>query len=186
MALADPVTVISQDDAASTRRKQILKNRDHNMRIQYSQFHPDPTLRGTINDKLPRSRAQAAVDSGLATEIPYKNYFERLAAEGQSQTSGACQNVNVIGTEWGFDVSLSQFHVPVIVKRSGSEVTFYDGPVADTPKSISRQFYEAVGKSLTDEEREQLRVAECKERDQRQAQEQSEKLGLARLKYFRT
>lgn len=55
------------------------------MRIKYSDFHPDPALRGVINDKLPRHRAQAAVDSGLAVEIPYASYRERIAAESAAQ-----------------------------------------------------------------------------------------------------
>jgi hypothetical protein len=55
------------------------------MKIRYSEFHPDPSLRGKINDSLPRSRAQAAVDSGLAVEIPYTSYRERLASEEASR-----------------------------------------------------------------------------------------------------
>lgn len=50
------------------------------MKIRYSEFHPDPSLRGTINDSLPRHRALAAIDSGLAVEIPYASAQERLAA----------------------------------------------------------------------------------------------------------
>jgi hypothetical protein len=157
------------------------------MRIQYSQFHPDPTLRGTINDKLPRSIAQGVVASGLATEIPYKNYFERLAAEGQSQTAGAVVNVQVVGTEWGFsDAKHSQFKIPVVVKRFGSETIWYSTPPSDCPASILKQFLDAQSREVTPAEREQLRVKECAERDARQAQEQAEKLGMARLKYFRT
>lgn len=51
------------------------------MKIRYSDFHPDPSLRGKINDSLPRHRALAAIDSGLAVEIPYKDFRERLRSE---------------------------------------------------------------------------------------------------------
>jgi hypothetical protein len=51
------------------------------MKIRYSEFHPDPSLRNVINDTLPRHRALAAIDSGLATEIPYASAQERLRSE---------------------------------------------------------------------------------------------------------
>ena len=128
------------------------------------------------------------VAAGLAEYVPYKNYAERLAAEGQSQTAGTYQNVNVVGTEWGFvDAERSQFRIPVVVKRFGAETTWYSTPPSDCPASILKQFLDGQSRELPPEELERLRVAECKERDERQENETAERKGIARLtKYFRT
>jgi len=128
------------------------------------------------------------VAAGLAEYVPYRNYQERLAAEGASQTVGSVQNVNVVGIEWGFiDAERSLFRIPVVVKRFGAESTWFSSPPSDCPASILKQFLDGQSRELTPEEIEQRRVSESKERDARQEVEQSEKLGMARLtQYFRT
>ena len=135
-------------------------------------------------EHIDNSTAKTLIAAGFAEHIPYKDFRERLAAEATSQTAGTVVSVGVAAVEWGFDGSCTQFKQPVIIFKRGSETTYYDGPVKDTPCAIVKQFYEAVGTALTDEQINAIRLAECKERDARYATAQAEKLGMA--KYRRT
>jgi len=133
-------------------------------------------------EHLDNATAKTLIAAGFAEHVPYKDFRERLAAESTSQTAGTVVSVSVVGTEWGFDGSCSQFRQPVIIFKRGSETTYYDAPVKDTPASIVKQFYEAVGTALTPEQIETIRLAECKERAVRLAAEQAEKLGMAKYR----
>jgi hypothetical protein len=133
-------------------------------------------------EHLDNATAKTLIAAGFAEHVPYKDFRERLAAESTSQTAGTVVSVSVVGTEWGFDGSCSQFRQPVIIFKRGAETTYYDAPVKDTPASIVKQFYEAIGTALTPEQIETIRIAECNERAARIAQEQAEKLGMAKYR----
>ena len=111
------------------------------MKIKYLPPSPNATVDfgyGEIGvNHVKNSDAGPLISAGFARHIPYRNYVERLAAEATSQTAGSFQNVSVDGVEWGFDGSLSQFRVPVIIKKEGSTTTIFCGPVAGTPAPIS-------------------------------------------------
>ena len=153
------------------------------MRIQYSQFHPDPSLRGTINDKLPRHRALAAIDSGLATEIPYKDYRERLATEGQGMQT---PDPNfIIGSQWGVQSAIQGYawSKVLVIKKVGSETFFYATPPPDAPLPIVQQYWDQVGHT---EDPETIRVRECQLAAAQQAQDIADKQAERVVRFGRT
>jgi hypothetical protein len=133
-------------------------------------------------EHIDNATARTLIAAGFAEHVPYKDFRERLAAESTSQTACTIVSVSVSGTEWGFDGSCSQFRQPVIIFKRGAETTYYDAPVKDTPASVVRQFYEAVGTALTDAQIETIRIAECNERAARIATEQAEKAAMAKYR----
>ena len=126
------------------------------MKIKYLPPSPNATVDfgyGEIGvNHVKNSDAGPLISAGFARHIPYRNYVERLAAEATSQTAGSFQNVSVDGVEWGFDGSLSQFRVPVIIKKEGSTTTIFCGPVAGTPAPIVKQFFEATNQPVNNAE----------------------------------
>lgn len=139
------------------------------MKIQFTQFAPDPSLRGTTKT-LPAHRAQPLIDSGVAVQVPWKDFRERLAAEATSQTAGSFQNVSV-DEEWGIDTSLTQFRQVVIIRKRGSETIIYDSPTKNTPPSIVKQFRDATQPTVSPEWAEELRDREKNKQLEQQSRE---------------
>jgi len=104
------------------------------MKIRYSDFHPDPSLRGTINDKLPRHRALAAIDSGLATEIPYASAQERL----RSETPWAFESVDAT-VRWSVAQGMvnGRYYISAKCSRPQCSTLTYDAPPSAAIESIT-------------------------------------------------
>jgi hypothetical protein len=88
------------------------------MKIEYTQFAPDPALRGkTVH--LPSSIAQPLIASGVAKHVPYKDFRERLAEEGASGNDPSNVVVNFYkDPEWGVVQLVRKL---VIIKKHGYE-----------------------------------------------------------------
>ncbi len=111
------------------------------MRITYTEFVPNPNLRGTTVN-LPAHVAQVLIAQGSAVAVPYKSYQDRLASEFSSPAVP-------VKIEWGIQQgSASQYSRPAITKRVGSEATFYSTPPADCPAAIAEQFRQLVDGTL--------------------------------------
>jgi hypothetical protein len=79
--------------------------------------------------------------AGFAVEIPYASFRERLLEEGQGGANPQSTNPCVVGVEWGVkSASGSGFGVVAVIKRFGSETTYFSAPPADAPESIKRRF----------------------------------------------
>jgi hypothetical protein len=103
------------------------------MKIRYSEFHPDPSLRNVINDTLPRHRALAAIDSGLAIEIPYASAQERL----RSETPWAFESVTAT-VQWSVTLgSMNQrYAISAKCSRPNCQTFSYDGSPAGVRERI--------------------------------------------------
>jgi hypothetical protein len=115
-----------------------LARQENIMKVRFLPFSP----KAGIETHIDNATGRILVAGGFAEQIPYKNAAERLAAEAPAQTVGVYHNVSVVGVEWGFDTK--QFASPVIIKRQGSETTYYDAPVAGCPAAIIKQWEEAT------------------------------------------
>jgi hypothetical protein len=81
------------------------------------------------------------IASGFAEAIPYKDFRERLQAEGQGGTDPHNVNPCVEGIQWGVkDASDSGFRIATVIKRSGAETTYFSALPPDAPKSIVARF----------------------------------------------
>ena len=110
------------------------------MRITYTEFVPDPKLRGTTVN-LPAHVCQVLIAQGSAVAVPYKSYQERLAAEAMPPAPPP-------EISWGVqDTGASLFSVVCIVKKVGNETFYLKEPPTDgsCPPSIVAKW-----KSLTD------------------------------------
>jgi hypothetical protein len=142
------------------------------MRITYTEHVPDPKLRGTTTN-LPAHIAQVLIASGQAITVPYKGYQEFLAAEHSTGSDPNNVDPNVVGTCWGvIDKDSSQFSIVRVIKRVGSETTYFKAPPTDAPLSIHQQFHEL---SRTEEgaARTAIEAAKAAQR----VQQSAEKLG---------
>lgn len=83
--------------------------------------------------------AQTLAAAGLCEIIPFKDFREMLAA------SMPPAKAPVI--EWGVqEANLSQFSRVTVIKRCGSEVTYFTAPLpSDCPPSIVARFQELTG-----------------------------------------
>jgi hypothetical protein len=105
-------------------------------KIQY--IAPSPKA-GQIEHVRPDT-ARTLVAAGFAIDIPYKDFRARLADAGAANDP---HNVNpcVEGVQWGVkDANESGFGVVAVVKRFGSETTWYSTPPEDAPESIKRRY----------------------------------------------
>lgn len=107
------------------------------MKIQYTQFAPNPSLRGTITN-LPAHVAQVLIAQGVAVHVPYKDFRERLAAEFSPLAKPPV-------VEWGVQEPKGNYSRVAVVKRVGSETMFFAAPPPDCPPAIVAQY-----KALTD------------------------------------
>ncbi len=109
------------------------------MRITYTEASP----KSGITEHIDNTTGRVLVASGLATEYKYRNFRERLAAEFSSASGAGNVDPNVKGVEWGIRESDgSAYSQNIVIKKSGSETTFYSAPPDDAPESIKRRFAE--------------------------------------------
>jgi hypothetical protein len=112
------------------------------MKIQYTQFAPNPALRGTTTH-LPPHIAQNLIAQGVAVHVPYKNFVEFMNANHRSGSDPSNSNPPspVSGVEWSC-VRLTDR--AVIFRKSGFETTRIETVAvaiqAGCPESVCRQF----------------------------------------------
>lgn len=118
------------------------------MKIQYTEFAPNPALRNTITH-LPPHIAQNLIAQGVAVHVPYKNYVERLSEEFREGSSS--YNVNppqVSGVEWSC-AELPTTGRPVIYRKSGYETARIEDEQQaiqyGCPEHVLKQFREVMG-----------------------------------------
>ena len=109
------------------------------MRITYTEFVPDPKLRGTTTN-LPAHIAQVLIASGQAVDVLFKGYQDRLSSE--------TPQVAVPPTvEWGVQpAATSSFQQDVVIKKDAfGALTYFAEPPADAPASIKKQWEDLKG-----------------------------------------
>lgn len=113
------------------------------MKIRYTDYAPNPTLRGT-ETHLPAHRAQPLIDSGIAVEVKYTSYVERLTAEPGGMLTPDPDFV--VGAQYSVhermfgSVLIGHAYV---TRRSGTETVFFDKLEAipsDCPKNVVIRF----------------------------------------------
>jgi hypothetical protein len=155
------------------------------MKITYTEFAADPALRGTTTN-LPAHIAQVLIAQGVAKSCPMppRGSAGWLAArKEQSALATAADPGDTVvhmGLEWGIQHNLGK---PAIIKRLNSENYFYDVPPPECPRSIAIQFYDIIGRS---EDPEAIRLRECEQHNQQQAQNTNEKKGVLATIFGRT
>ncbi len=120
------------------------------MKIQYTEFVADPSLRNTITN-LPAHVAQVLIAQGSAKAVPMpaRGSKEWLAARNEQAATATVPDAHdtvagVSGVEWGIHQSGK---VVAVIKRVGSDTFFFDTPPADCPRSITQQFLDAASLS---------------------------------------
>jgi hypothetical protein len=157
------------------------------MKITYTQYVPDPALRGTTTN-LPAHVAQVLIASGQATAAPLPRYgttdwlTERAEMSKRAVPAPGDVDPNVKGVEWGIrdKVHTDPFSRVVVIRREGAETTFYAVPPTDAPASVVRRFEELVSGVVLSPEAEQAR-RERLEREQYEQQQAEKKGTLATL-----
>ncbi|HWY20026.1 MAG TPA: hypothetical protein VNX26_02335 [Candidatus Acidoferrum sp.] len=119
------------------------------MKITYTQFVPDPALRGTTTN-LPAHIAQVLIASGQASAVPMpvrgtKEWLKaRLEQSAQAGPPDAHDVVPpfVVGVQW--EAKQLPTGLVVILRKSGGEVTRFDDlkECPACPKSVRKQFEE--------------------------------------------
>ncbi len=110
------------------------------MKIRYNEYVANPELRNTIKN-LPAHVAQVLIAQGVAAHVPYTSVKDRIESE-----ASLLPKPKPLAVEWGVqDANLSQYSRVTVIKRFGSETTFFAAPPADCPPSIVARF-----KELTD------------------------------------
>lgn len=105
------------------------------MKIQYTQFAPDPSLRGTIKN-LPAHVAQVLIAQNVAVHVPYTSVKDRIESE-----ASLLPKPKPIGVEWGImEGNLSEYSRPAIIRRDANGTTYFASPTPDTPPAIAEQF----------------------------------------------
>jgi hypothetical protein len=133
---------------------------------------------GTI-EHIDNSTGNLLIAAGLAEHIPYKDFRERLAAEGQGMKTPVPTTV-----QWGVRLSTSANarSKALVVKTVGSETTYYDAPPKDCPRHFVDRFIELSGQDAQfakdNAETERLKREQY-------AQKDSEVAGRARVLYSR-
>jgi hypothetical protein len=151
------------------------------MKITYTQFVPDPALRGTTTN-LPAHIAQVLIASGQASAfpMPVRGSKEWLKARLEQSASANAPDVHdvsptVAGVEWGVkEKSLSPWSEVQVIKKVGAEVFYFAHPPADCPRSIVARF-----KELTSDKRD-VTAAEALDAAKRQQTEYDEKIKYAK------
>ena len=93
------------------------------MKIQYTEFAPNPALRGTTTH-LPGHVAQNLIAQGVAIFIPYKHYSEFLSAEHRTGSDPSNANpTQVTGVEWSCSTLPHDIGRVVIWRKQGGEIT---------------------------------------------------------------
>jgi hypothetical protein len=88
---------------------------------------------------------RALILAGLAEAVPYRDFRERLAATAATASGHGSIDATVVGVEWGIRESDgSPYSVNSIIKKSGSNTTWYSAPPDDAPESIKRRWKELV------------------------------------------
>jgi hypothetical protein len=104
------------------------------MRIRYL---PSSPKAGQV-DHVNNSVGATLIAAGFAEAMPYTDFRQRLAAETPQAFAIAPPVV-----EWGVqERHLSRFGLVVVVKKVGSETTYYSAPPDDAPASIKQRFAE--------------------------------------------
>jgi hypothetical protein len=108
---------------------------------------PSPKA-GQISHERP-DVARTLIAAGFAEAIPYKDFRERLAQEGQVGTDAHNTDPNLTKqgeVKWSvLDSDSSGFRAVVIVRLSGSEKLYYSGPTSEMPPAVIKRFEELMG-----------------------------------------
>jgi hypothetical protein len=121
------------------------------MKIQYTEFVADPSLRNTITN-LPAHVAQVLIAQGSAKAVPLppygaKGWLEhRKEISAQVTTPSSCDIVpptTGVGVEWS--VEKMPTGKIVVVKRFQGELTWLSKPPRECPPSIVQQFKDMSG-----------------------------------------
>jgi hypothetical protein len=116
------------------------------MKIQYTEFVADPSLRNTITN-LPAHVAQVLIAQGSAKAVPLPPYGAKGWLEHRKEISAqvtapsSCDIVpptTGVGVEWSVE-KMSTGKI-VIVKRFQGELTWFSKPPRECPPSIVQQF----------------------------------------------
>lgn len=139
------------------------------MKIQYTEFVADPSLRNTTVN-LPAHVAQVLIAQGSAKALPAprrgtNEYLQMRAEESALVTAPSDYDTpaGVSATEWGLHL---KGKVVAVIKRSGSDTFFFDSPPADCPRSIVQQFLDAC---LASPEANAVAIAAAKQKQDEQA-----------------
>jgi hypothetical protein len=125
-----------------------LDEAKENMKVKYTQFVPDPSLRGTTTH-LPAHIAQVLIASGQATAVPFPRRDgspEWMAAIAEEDAARKPSHHDTVGglapgvTEWGCKALASG--KAVIVRRVGGETNFLDSPPVECPISVQQQYFD--------------------------------------------
>jgi hypothetical protein len=154
------------------------------MYIQCLETYPVVSERGK-KIHVPRSVAEVAIYRGEAVAAPRPNYgtpewmAERAAADANRPLSAGDVNPSVDGVQWGvLDRDMSLYSIVRVIKRVGSDLTYYKTPPAEAPLSIHRQYHE-----LARTEEGAARVAIEAAKAAQYAQHSAEKLGTLAVIY---
>ena len=110
---------------------------------------------------------RALVLAGLAEEVKYRDFRERLAAEAFPQAEPPV-------TEWAvIDADGSAWSVVRVCKKVGSTMTFYSAPPEDAPRVVVEKF-DLLTNAVKNDPAEALAKAK------REAAEYNEKIKFAR------
>jgi hypothetical protein len=118
------------------------------MYIQCLETYPVVSERGK-KIHVPRSVAEVAIYRGEATLAPRPNYgtpewmAERAAEDANRPLAAGDVNPGVVGTCWGvIDRDMSLYSIVRVIKRCGSDLTYYRTPPPEAPLSIHRQYHD--------------------------------------------
>jgi hypothetical protein len=95
---------------------------------------------------VPRSVAEVAVGFGQATYCPRPNYGsaawveERQIADAQRGVINGDVNPIQVEESWGVADKTSAVSVVRVVRRKGNEITWFDSPPPNCPRSVAAQW----------------------------------------------
>jgi hypothetical protein len=118
------------------------------MKITYTKFVPDPSLRGTTTN-LPAHIAQVLIASGQAVAVPVPDrnkpdptnaWLRHIQEEDAMRKPTQYDTVppNATGVEWSATVMGSG--LVRVIKRVDGQVFWFDGPPKECPANIREQF----------------------------------------------
>jgi hypothetical protein len=140
------------------------------MRIKYL---PSSPKAGQV-EHIANSVGATLIAAGFAEAVPYKDFRERLAAETPQAFAIAPPVV-----EWGVkERHLSRFGLVVVVKKVGSETTYYSAPPDDAPPSIKQRFAELNQTPLDPEVAAEQRIQEGYRQDAQHKAENAASRGI--------
>ena len=122
------------------------------MKITYTEFAA-PNLRGTTAH-VPPALGASLIATGFAVACPLPRRGQKGWLEARLEQSNLAgppdpQDVSanfVQGTEWGVKDRVTSQGQVLILKRSGSETTFFATPPPDCPESVIARFEQLGGK----------------------------------------